>query len=262
MFNAHPYEGGLSCYKKRLIKPQMRIGVITDVHANLPALQAVLDAFKSEGVDQIIHLGDVIAIGPFPKECLDLMLSTDAVVFVMGNHDDWYAHGLPQPRPDWMKDGELAHQYWTHDQLGSAYQETVAAWPWIIQKEVEEIKLAFMHYALREIGNTFKPFIKNPTPADLDHLFDTTAAYVFYGHAHSASDLQGRTRFTNPGSLGCQKTAVAPHLILEITQGKLDIQKRTASYDDKGLYNAFEARDVPERAFIYKAFFGNRFPPA
>ena len=239
----------------------MRIGVITDVHANLLALQTVLEVFKTEGVDQIIHLGDVISIGPFPKECLELLLSTDGVRFVMGNHDDWYANGLPQPRPDWMTDGELAHQYWTHDQLGSVYHEAVAAWPWIIQMEVEGVKLAFMHYALGEFKNTFKPFIKDPTPADLDQLFDIPAANIFFGHDHMASDLQGKSRFTNPGSLGCQKTALAPYVIFEVVNGKPNIRKGATPFDDKSLFEAFKSRDVPERAFIYKAFFGNRFPP-
>ena len=238
----------------------MRIGVITDVHANLPALLAVLDVFKAEGVDQIVHLGDVIAIGPFPTECLELLLSTDGVRFVMGNHDNWYANGLPQPRPDWMTDGELTHQYWTHDQLGSVYQEMVAVWPWTIQMEVEGVRLAFMHYAFGEFTNKIKPIIKNPTPADLDQLFNIPAAHVFFGHDHMASDLQGKSRFTNPGSLGCQKTAVAPYLIFEVSNGISDIRKGGVPYDDNVLIEAFESRDVPERAFIYKAFFGSRFP--
>ena len=240
----------------------MKIGIISDVHANLPALQAVLDAFKSEEVDQIIHLGDLIAIGPYPRECLDLMLNTEGVVPVMGNHDSWYANGLPHPRPEWMTDGELAHQYWTHDQLGSVYRDAVAAWPWIIQIEVEGIRLAFMHYALRGDGNSYKPFLKNPTLVKLADLFDTTADYVFYGHDHVASDHQAKTRFMNPGSLGCQKTAAAPYLIFEVLDGKPEIHKGMIPYDDKELYAAFESRDVPERAFIYKAFLGNRFPPA
>jgi len=239
----------------------MKIGLFSDVHANLPALKAVLDVFKSELVDQIIHLGDVVAIGPYPRECLELILNTEGVVFVMGNHDHWYVNGMPQPRPEWMTDGELAHQYWTHEQLGSVYRDAVADWPWIVHLEVEGIKLAFMHYALKEDGNSFQPVFKNPTPVDLDHLFDTAADYVFYGHIHSESDLQGQTRFMNPGSLGCQKTAAAPYLILEDNNGVADIRMQATPYDDQGLFEAFESRDVPERAFIYKAFFGNRFSP-
>ena len=49
----------------------MKIVVITDVHANLPALQAVVDQIEIEGYDQIIHLGDSIANGPYPQECLE-----------------------------------------------------------------------------------------------------------------------------------------------------------------------------------------------
>lgn len=53
----------------------MKLAVLTDVHANLPALRAALRALEQEGFDLLVHLGDAIAIGPFPSECLELLLS-------------------------------------------------------------------------------------------------------------------------------------------------------------------------------------------
>ena len=47
----------------------MRIAVITDVHANLPALEAAVGAIHACGCDAIVHTGDAIAIGPYPAEC-------------------------------------------------------------------------------------------------------------------------------------------------------------------------------------------------
>ena len=65
----------------------MRVVVITDVHANLPALKAVLESIRVEGYDALVHTGDAIAIGPYPAECLDLLLGVPNIRFVMGNHD-------------------------------------------------------------------------------------------------------------------------------------------------------------------------------
>jgi putative phosphoesterase len=240
----------------------MRLGIISDAHGNLPALQAVADRFGEKGVDQIIHLGDAIAIGPQPRECLTTLLNFKGIRCVMGNHEDWYAYGLPHPRPGWMTDGELEHQFWVHEQLGPHFRALVGSWPWRIRMEVEGFSLVFLHYALQEDGCSFKSLIRDTTVDALDALFDTWADCVFYGHTHLASDLKGRARYLNPGSLGCQKSAVAPYLLLDIVDGKLEIQHQVVAYEDRALYQVFESRAVPEREFIYKAFFGGRFPPA
>ena len=46
----------------------LRIAVLSDVHGNLPALEATLDRIQEEEVDTIFHLGDMVAIGPFPAD--------------------------------------------------------------------------------------------------------------------------------------------------------------------------------------------------
>lgn len=237
----------------------MKLVIFTDLHANLPALQAFVKRISSEGYDLLIHLGDAVAIGPYPRECLELLLELENIQLIMGNHDDWYVHGLPQPRPAWMTDGELAHQYWTHAQLGVEFERVIQSWPWIIRHQIAGLELSFMHYALGEGGRSFKGFLKNPTPDGYDRLFDLQADYVFYGHIHISSDLRGRGRYITPGSLGCQKTAVAPYISVEVIDGQLDVQFKNVHYDDRPLFEAFESRQVPEREFIYKAFFGGRF---
>jgi predicted phosphodiesterase len=63
----------------------MRVAVLADVHANLPALEAVLAEVDAVGVDRIVLLGD-IALGPMPGETLDLLASLgDRAVWVHGN---------------------------------------------------------------------------------------------------------------------------------------------------------------------------------
>ena len=62
----------------------MKLGVISDVHANLPALEAVLDDMPK--VDELVFLGDVVGYNPYPSECLDLVREECDVV-LQGNHD-------------------------------------------------------------------------------------------------------------------------------------------------------------------------------
>ncbi|MFH1747287.1 MAG: metallophosphoesterase family protein, partial [Planctomycetota bacterium] len=70
-----------------VVNMQQRVfAVISDVHSNLEALEAVLADIKRRGVKQIICLGDLIGYGPNPRECLDLV-RTHCQVCLMGNHD-------------------------------------------------------------------------------------------------------------------------------------------------------------------------------
>ncbi len=63
----------------------MRILVISDVHANLPALEAVLA--RAPSYDAIWNLGDTVGYGASPNECLDLLTETGANPSLVGNHD-------------------------------------------------------------------------------------------------------------------------------------------------------------------------------
>ena len=64
----------------------MRYGVFGDIHANLHAFSAVLDAYESERIDTYLCTGDLVGYGAFPKECIDLTRERCAHV-VAGNHD-------------------------------------------------------------------------------------------------------------------------------------------------------------------------------
>ncbi len=64
----------------------MKLGIISDVHANLEALDAVLKRFEVEKVDQIVCLGDVVGYGADPNACIERVRSVAAIT-VLGNHD-------------------------------------------------------------------------------------------------------------------------------------------------------------------------------
>ncbi len=64
----------------------MRIGIFSDVHANLAALETVVEAIQKQGVDEYICLGDVVGYGASPNECCDIVRDL-AKIIIMGNHD-------------------------------------------------------------------------------------------------------------------------------------------------------------------------------
>jgi predicted phosphodiesterase len=238
----------------------MKIAIITDVHANLPALKGALNAIDTEGCDFIFHVGDSVAIGPYPAECVDLIWETPNIKCVVGNHELYFVKGLPEPQPSWMSEGEMQHQRWTHRQLGDQRKSNIAQWPFTLEDEFEGVKTIFMHYGLTASGDDFQGVIRNPGRSDLDRMFgEQEAEIVFFGHERSSSDIEGKARYINPGSLGCNATAMARYTIAEFDSAQVNIQHRSVWYDDKELYETFEKRNVPEREFIYKVFFGGRF---
>ncbi len=233
----------------------MKIAVLTDAHGNLPALQVALRAIRREGTDAIFHTGDAIGIGPFPAECLELLLSTPRMNLIRGNHDSYFSTGLPER----MSDGELKHQQWVHSCLDPSLRSTVREWPYLIQGVYEGVRISFLHYGLTESQIDFTSIIRNPRPIDLDKVFaDIKSDLVFYGHDHSPSDLVGTARYVNPGSLGCHAEPIARFAILECENRSYELKMRQVPYDDSALFQQFERHDVPDRHFIYKALFGGR----
>src|SRR5262245_14185039 len=116
-----------------------RIVVLTDIHGNLPALEAIIDQTKRIGYDALFHTGDAIGIGPYPGECLEILVSLANGYCLMGNHDAWFVNGLPQPQPEWMSDGEVQHQLWTHAAIASPLRYAVAQWPYELQQDFEGV---------------------------------------------------------------------------------------------------------------------------
>ena len=64
----------------------MRLGIFSDVHANIEALSAVVEAYKTENIDQYYCLGDVVGYGASPNECADIIREM-AEATILGNHD-------------------------------------------------------------------------------------------------------------------------------------------------------------------------------
>ncbi|MFP6648887.1 MAG: metallophosphoesterase family protein, partial [Pirellulaceae bacterium] len=89
----------------------MRRALISDIHANLEGLEAVLEDIGGQQVDQIYCLGDIIGYGPNPCECLDLVIE-NCEITILGNHDQATLFD-----PDGFNPVALGAVYWTRDQL-------------------------------------------------------------------------------------------------------------------------------------------------
>src|SRR5918999_3652396 len=91
----------------------MRIAVLSDVHGNLPALEAVLGALKP--YDAVWQLGDVVGYGPQPDEVV-ARLAAEGAVGVRGNHD---SAAIGELTTDAFNDDARAAVEWTADRIAS-----------------------------------------------------------------------------------------------------------------------------------------------
>lgn len=92
----------------------MRLGIIAEIHANLPALEAALEAVRAQSVDQVLAIGDLVGYGPHPKQVLK-KLDREGISCVPGAADERVAFSLPSEARQGVGDITIE---WTRRQIG------------------------------------------------------------------------------------------------------------------------------------------------
>lgn len=106
----------------------MRYAILSDIHGNLEALQAVLDDAASR-TDAMLCLGDVVGYGPDPVRCLDAV-ATRVVAMVGGNHEHAVAGRLSL---DWFNPYARAAAEWTHERLDDDQRSYLGGLPLVAE---------------------------------------------------------------------------------------------------------------------------------
>lgn len=236
----------------------MKIAILSDVHANLPAFRAVLKDAETQGCEQVYHAGDLIAIGPYPAEVIDLARSR-GVRCVRGNHEEWIEKGLPlDPLPS-MSDGELMHHHWTHSRIDKPRRDFIRTMPQAINETIDGVRILIVHFALGDDDKSMKNVNPNGTDEEILEQFGTVVAdLVCFGHLHNRrlSQAYNGTHFLNPGAVGCAHDAFACYAIIDVFQGDFRIEARRVFYHRQALLARYDKLQIPDRQFIRKVFFG------
>jgi predicted phosphodiesterase len=103
----------------------LRYGILSDVHSNFEALQAVLAEVDAIGVDAVLCLGDIVGYGPSPNECCDLLRARD-VIAIAGNHDEAAVDGAGAERFNSLARAAIQ---WTQEHLTPENRAYLAALP-------------------------------------------------------------------------------------------------------------------------------------
>jgi len=230
--------------------------VISDIHGNLEALEAVLEDVP-DGVEEIYCLGDVIGYGASPNECCESVRSYEMPV-ISGNHD----LAVTDLSTDlaWFNPVAAAAIQWTRDQLTPDNAEFLRTRPRMLQSE----ETLFVHGSVRDPDE----YILNGAVAR-ENLAVLTADYpnvqvCFFGHTHVKSvvpspdgpssgshdtlDLSsGGPYLVNPGSVGQPRDGdtFASYILAENTQDETRIAYRFVEYDVEKAQGKIRAAGLP-----------------
>ncbi len=163
----------------------MRQAILSDIHGNLVALQAVLADLEKQKVDEIVCLGDVVGYGPRPRECL--RVAFDFRFTLKGNHEDAVLN-----RPEGFNEKARRAILWTHDALmvgGEYEEEDRRIWNFLggLPDRHQEGDTFYAHGSPRP-GETFREYIFFLDCRDQRKMNEVFASFdgrvCFVGHTH------------------------------------------------------------------------------
>jgi predicted phosphodiesterase len=180
----------------------MKVAALYDIHGNLPALEAVLEELRGEGVDRIVVGGDVLP-GPMPRETIDRLLRLDVPVgFIYGNGEAAVLEQLAGREPGKVPDFYRPAIHWTAEEVRASHGSVIAGWPMTHLVDIPGIgNVLFCHATPRNEDEIFTE--ATPEERLLPIFSELTAPVVVCGHTHMQFDrMVGRTRVVNAGSVG------------------------------------------------------------
>jgi len=173
--------------------------ILSDIHGNLEALEAVLQDIRRQGVSEIYCLGDTVGYGPNPRECLELAMGFQ--LNILGNHDQaaqW------DPR-DFNPSAERS-AYWTRKQIEAPVRNRQAAdlrWEFLSERPTthRDGDLLFVH------GSASNPLHEYVFPEDvynqrkMERLFGLVKRCCFQGHTHVPGIFTADFQFYSPDEI-------------------------------------------------------------
>jgi predicted phosphodiesterase len=176
----------------------MILGLISDIHGNLSALNAVIADMEENGAQRIICLGDVVGYGPYPGECLDLVRRCGAVL--MGNHEEALMFGAENFNPRAKRAID-----WTREQLKNDGTEEVRKHRWHIlqnlQLHARDGNFLFTHASPRQPTREYVMPRDAANTQKMDEIFSLIPHVCFVGHTHVPGVFLPDHSFTPPTQL-------------------------------------------------------------
>ena len=206
----------------------MRIGVFSDIHGNLPALESAL---KDCGrVDGYVILGDVVNYGPWSNECVQIIETLPNCIKILGNHEEFFING------ECLRTGPLTRLFF--DYAYHNFTETS------VIKKYEKEALCKGFTCKHTLDNRY---IFEDTQLELSTSF-------FIGHSHRQFEIRSNEyRLYNPGSVGQNREFINQIDYLCFDSVDNNVEFRSLTYDVDLVISEMKKLSYPEGCVAYYA---------
>jgi diadenosine tetraphosphatase ApaH/serine/threonine PP2A family protein phosphatase len=212
--------------------PVTPVGVLYDIHGNLPALEAVLEDARGRGIERFVLGGDYALFGPSPAETVEALRALPDARWIRGNVDRWTAH------PDQAPDDEL---------LQRAIADCREVMDLRVVDELdaldEQLVLDGARFCHASPISDLRSFMPEPGDDEDELLEGIGERRVFFGHTHLQfrRGRQDGIELVNPGSVGQPMDGdVRAAYALLAEDGSVEL--RRVSYDNAGAAAATRER--------------------
>jgi putative phosphoesterase len=227
----------------------VRVAVITDIHANHPALEAALTAIDAIGVDAVFCGGDLVGYGPHPNEVCAL-IEERAIPTIYGNYDYAIARELDDCGCAYVTphDRELGRRSveWTLANTSERSKGFMRQLPFDLSFLMGSRRVRLVHGSPRKVNE----YLFEDKPASLYERLAASAEcdVLVFGHTHKPWIREyGGVLFVNCGSVGKPKDGDprAAFAILELTGDRVVASVERVPYDATGVAREVEAVGLP-----------------
>ncbi len=241
----------------------MRLALISDIHGNSIALEAVFADIDRLGVDQVVCLGDVATLGPCPGEVIGILRDRGCPC-VLGNHDAFmFNEGLVRSYTDAKLVLEAVQ--WCQAQMQAEEVEFLRSFQ---DKIVVPVAGDLSCYLCHGSPRSFMEEVLSTTPDEkMDEiLWRIRATVIASGHTHLQMLRKHKgVQFVNPGSVGLPFEepikdtpptimAYAEYAVVDLTRDLLRVDLRRVRLDKQRLYTMVAARDYPFRDYLLQQY--------
>ena len=226
-----------------------RVAVITDVHANLPALEAALARIEELGIEQIYCGGDLVGYGPHPNEVCALIAARE-IPTIHGNYDYAIARELEDCGCAYITphDRELGQRSaeWTLANTSAESKRFMRELPFDLRFAVGSTDVHLVHGSPRKVNE----YLFEDKPASLyERLAAAESADVLvFGHTHKPwMRSHGGVLFVNCGAVGKPKDGDprGAFALLDASSGELGVSIERVAYDADAVAREVRAAGLP-----------------
>jgi len=226
----------------------MNVALISDVHANLPALEAVLADAHQRGVEAIWNVGDFVGYGAFPDEVVKRLQKAEALS-IIGNYD-LKTLEVKKKKAKWQK-SKLPEKWfafnWAYDNLSKSSRKYLSSLPEEARLEIAGKRILLTHGS----PASNEDHVGSDTPAErLDELVELAEAdIIICGHSHQPFKQKvGNVWFINPGSVGRPDNGDprACYAIMQIRPRFFQLRHYLVEYNIEAAAAASRDRGLPE----------------